>query len=158
MFRPLTRLKQQIPEAECLEILKKEKRGILSVLGDDGYPYGMPMNHFYCEEDGKIYFHSARQGHKVDAIRRCSKVSYCVVGEGRAVPGKWALRFRSVIVFGKVELIEDRERMEKITAELSRKFTEDEEYIRREIERSGPVTLLFALIPEHITGKTVTES
>lgn len=52
MFREMTRIRQQLAESECIEILKNEKRGVLSVLGDDGYPYGMPMNHYYCEEDG----------------------------------------------------------------------------------------------------------
>ena len=54
MFRKMLRFKQQIPEAECIKILKEEPRGVLSVLGDDDYPYGMPINHFYCEEDGKL--------------------------------------------------------------------------------------------------------
>ena len=73
MFREMTRIRQQLAESECIEILKNEKRGVLSVLGDDGYPYGMPMNHYYCEEDGKLYFHGGKKGHKIDAIRRCCK-------------------------------------------------------------------------------------
>ncbi|MBO6054535.1 MAG: pyridoxamine 5'-phosphate oxidase family protein, partial [Oscillospiraceae bacterium] len=78
MFRELQRKKQQLPMEECIRILKEEPRGVLSVLGDDGYPYGMPMNHYYSEEDGRIYFHGGRTGHKIDAIRRCNKVSFCV--------------------------------------------------------------------------------
>ena len=69
MFREMLRYKQALSEEECIEILKKELRGVLSVLGDDGYPYGMPINHFYNEEDGKIYFHSGMQGHKIDAMK-----------------------------------------------------------------------------------------
>ena len=72
MFRKMLRFKQQIPEEECIEILKKEPRGVLSVLGDDDYPYGMPINHFYCEEDGKLYFHTGMKGHRTDAIRGSS--------------------------------------------------------------------------------------
>ena len=78
MFRDLVRKKQQIDDAECIEILKYEKRGVLSVLGDDDYPYGMPMNHYYNDADGKIYFHSGMCGHKIDAIRRHDKASFCV--------------------------------------------------------------------------------
>ena len=63
MFRKMRRFKQQVSEAECIEILKSTKRGVLSVIGDDGYPYGMPLNHYYCEEDGKLYFHGAKAGH-----------------------------------------------------------------------------------------------
>ena len=78
MFRKMLRFKQQIPETECIRILKEEPRGVLSVLGDDDYPYGMPINHFYCEEDGKLYFHTGMKGHRNDAIRRHDKVSFCV--------------------------------------------------------------------------------
>ena len=158
MFRNMVRFKQQIGEEECLRILKEEKRGVLSVLGDDGYPYGMPINHYYCEEDGKIYFHGGMQGHKIDALRRCDKASFCVYDEGYREEGDWALHIKSVIVFGRVEFIEDRETIYRLSAELSRKFTQDEAYIQGELDRSGPRTLMFALVPEHMTGKLVNES
>ena len=73
MFRKMARIREQIPEEECVEILKTQLRGVLSLLGDDDYPYGIPINHYYCEEDGKIYFHSGRTGHKVDAMLRDPK-------------------------------------------------------------------------------------
>ena len=158
MFREMMRIKQQLPESECIEILKNEKRGVLSVLGDDGYPYGMPMNHFYCEEDGKIYFHGGKKGHKIDAIRRNDKASFCAFDQGFRQEGEWFLRVRSVIVFGRIELVEDQDRTIRISRLLSYKFTSDEKYIAEEIERSGQKTLLFALVPEHITGKLVKES
>ena len=158
MFREMARKKQQLPREECEEILRREKRGVLSVLGDDGYPYGVPMDHYYCERDGKIYFHSGMSGHKVDALKRDGRASFCVWDEGSRRDGDWALTVRSVIVFGRVEFVEDRETVYAVCAELSRKFTNDESYIRSEIARSGPRTLLFALVPEHITGKTVREA
>ncbi|MBO4278216.1 MAG: pyridoxamine 5'-phosphate oxidase family protein [Spirochaetales bacterium] len=158
MFREMMRIKQQLPESECIEILKSEKRGVLSVLGDDGYPYGMPMNHFYCEEDGRIYFHGGKKGHKIDAIRRNDKASFCVFDQGFRQEGEWFLRVRSVIVFGRIELVEDQAKTIRISRLLSYKFTSDEKYIAEEIERSGRNTLLFALVPEHITGKLVKES
>lgn len=158
MFREMVRQKQQLAKEECIEILKNEKRGVLSVLGDDDYPYGMPLNHYYCEEDGKIYFHGGKKGHKIDAMKRHDKASFCVYDEGFRKEGEWALNIRSVIVFGRIEFIPDRETTYRISAELSRKFTNDEEYIRRELEKSGPGTLMFALIPEHMTGKLVNEA
>ena len=158
MFREMLRKKQQLPEEECSEILKNELRGILSVIGDDDYPYGMPINHFYCEEDGKIYFHSGRKGHKIDAMKRHDKASFCVYDQGFRREGEWALNIRSVIVFGRIEFIEDREKIYEIARRLSHKFTDDEEYIEREIVRSGPGTLMFALVPEHMTGKLVNEA
>ena len=158
MFREMLRKKQQLPEEECIEILKNELRGVLSVIGDDDYPYGMPINHFYCEEDGKIYFHSGRKGHKIDAMKSHDKASFCVYDQGFRREGEWALNIRSVIVFGRIEFIEDREKIYEIARRLSHKFTDDEEYIEREIVRSGPGTLMFALVPEHITGKLVNEA
>lgn len=157
MFRNMLRAKQQLPLAECLELLEREKRGVLSVLGDGGYPYGMPLNHYYNPEDGKLYFHSGKLGHKLDALRRCDKASFCVLDSGER-EGDWALRFRSVIVFGRVEFVEERERIYEITARLSRKFTDDEAYIAQELRRSGPAACLFALNPEQICGKRVLES
>ena len=158
MFREMLRKKQQLPQEECIRILREELRGVLSVLGDDGYPYGMPMNHYYNDEDGKIYFHSGKKGHRTDALQRCGKVSFCVCDSGTREAGDWALHIRSVIVFGRIEFVEDRETIYRIASQLSRKFTDDEEYIRGEIERSGPGTMMFALVPEHITGKAVKES
>ena len=158
MFREMIRKKRQLPQAECVEILKTQLRGVLSVLGDDDYPYGMPMNHYYCEEDGKLYFHGGQTGHKIDAIKRHDKASFCVYDEGFREDGDWALNIRSVIVFGRIEFITDQETVYRISEKLSRKFTDDDVYIRREIERSGPRTLLFALVPEHMTGKLVKES
>ena len=158
MFRELVRKKQQISQGKCIEILKNEKRGVLSVHGDDGYPYGMPLNHYYCEEDGKLYFHSGMQGHKVDALRRNSKVSYCVYDEGYRKEGEWALNIRSVILFGHIEFIEDREKIYEISRKLSYQFTDDTAYIEHEIEHSGPRTLMFALTIEHMTGKLVNEA
>lgn len=158
MFRPMLRAKQQLPAQECIQVLEQELRGVLSVLGDDGYPYGMPLNHYYCPEDGKLYFHSGRAGHKLDALRRYEKASFCVTDAGYRREGEWALNIRSVIVFGRIEWIEDRERIYEICRRLSLKFTGDEAYIQREIDRSGPGTVLFALRPEHITGKLVNEA
>ena len=158
MFRELVRKKQQISQEECIQILKNEKRGVLSVHGDDGYPYGMPLNHYYCEEDGKLYFHSGMTGHKIDALRQNSKVSYCVYDEGYRKEGEWALNIRSVILFGQIEFLEDREKIYEISRKLSYKFTDDTAYIEREIEHSGPRTLMFALTIEHMTGKLVNEA
>ena len=154
----MLRKKQQLPEEECLELLRREPRGVLSVLGDEGYPYGVPINHYYCEEDGRLYFHSGKTGHKIDAIRQMDKASFCVYDSGFRREGEWALNIRSVIVFGRIEMVEDTARIYEIARRLSRKFTDDEDYIEQEIARSGPGTLMFALNIEHMTGKLVNES
>ena len=126
MFRKMRRFKQQITNEECIEILKNEPRGVLSVLGDDGYPYGMPMDHWYSEADGKLYFHGAKEGHKIDAIMACDKVSYCVMDKGFRKENDWALNIRSVIVFGRMKIVTDEEKRIEIGTNLCRKFTDDE--------------------------------
>ena len=158
MFREMLRRKQQLTQEECIDILKHEVRGVLSVLGDDGYPYGMPLNHYYCEEDGKLYFHGGKIGHKIDALRRENKASFCVYDQGYQQEGEWFLRIRSVIVFGTVDFITDQEIIADISRRLSCKFTQDEQYIEDEIRHFGPGTLLLALTVEHMTGKLVKEA
>ena len=158
MFREMLRKKQQLSDEECIEILKQEPRGVLSVIGDDDYPYGMPLNHFYCESDGKLYFHSGKKGHKIDAMTRRDKASFCVYDQGFRREGEWALNIRSVIVFGRIEIVTEPEKICEIARLLSYKFTDDEKYIEDEIKKSGPRTFMFALVPEHITGKLVNEA
>lgn len=143
---------------ECVHILKTEKRGVLSVNGDNGYPYGMPMNHWYNEEDGKIYFHCGNVGYRLDAIKKDSKVSFCTYDEGYRNPGEWALNVKSVIVFGKIEIVDELDRIVDITTKLSYKFIQDDAHIKEEIKNHAHRTLLLVLTPEHICGKLVEES
>lgn len=158
MFRELLRKDKQLTEEECIEILKTETRGVLSVNGDDGYPYGMPMNHFYNEADGCIYFHCGKIGHRVDALKNDPRASFCVYDHGHKNEGEWAFRVKSVIIFGKIEMLDDPITVADITAKLSRKFTADEEYIQKEIKSALHKTLLLRLTPIHICGKKVIEA
>ncbi len=158
MFREIVRKKQALTKEECIEILKNEPRGVLSVLGDDEYPYGMPINHWYNEENGHLYFHTGRTGHRTDAITRHDKVSFCTYDQGFRRDGEWALNIKSVIVFGRVRIINDHLEALDICRKLSYKYTKDEAYIENEITHSGPGVLVFELIPEHMTGKIVNES
>ena len=158
MFRNITRVKQQLPKEECIRLLQQQPRGVLSLLGDDGYPYGLPIDHWYNPDDGQIYFHSGPQGHKIDAIRHCDKASFCIYDEGYRIPGDWALNIRSVIVFGRVRIVEDHAKAVELTRRLSYKYTSDSAYIQEEIDKYGHEVLVFTLIPEHITGKITKES
>lgn len=157
MFRELVRKNKQLSMEDCVQVLESETRGVLSVLGDDDYPYGMPMNHFYNEDDGCVYFHCGKFGHRLDALKKHEKVSFCVYDEGYRNEGEWALNVKSVIIFGRMELIEDMDMIVDITRKLSLKFIQDEEHIRREIESAAHRTLLMRLKPEHICGKLVRE-
>ena len=159
MFREMVRSKQQMPQEECIELLKSETRSVLSVLGDDDYPYGTPINHFYDDETGKIYFHIGNQrSHRTDAVKKHNKVSLCVFDQGWRKEGEWALNVKSVIVFGRIAIIEDKDTVADISRKLSYKFTQDSEYIEKEIRENLHRTILMELTPEHISGKFVNES
>lgn len=158
MFREMRRQKQAIDKDECIRILKEEKRGVMAVLGDDDYPYAMPLNHYYDEKSGHLFFHGAKIGHRVDAVKNHDKVCYCVYDKGYKKEGDWALNIKSVIIFGRIKLVEDFDRAMEMTRELSYKFTGDNEYIESEIEKCGKGTLCMELVPESMTGKLVNES
>lgn len=158
MFREMLRKKQALSEEDCIAVLKTQKRGVLAVLGDEDYPYALPINHYYNDEDGHIYFHGAKFGHRVDAVKRHDKVSFCVYDEGYRREGEWALNIKSVIVFGRLVPVEDEDKMIDLCRRLSRKFTDDESYIEDEIKRAGFRTLMYELIPEHMSGKLVKEA
>ncbi len=158
MFRELTRKKQELTHNQCIDLLKAEKRGVLSVVGDNGYPYGMPMNHWYNEADKKLYFHCGKVGHRLDSLQKDNKVSFCVYDNGYIKEGEWALNIKSVIVFGKIEVISAPEVVADITTKLSYKFTSDSGYIQNEVAQYTHKTLLLALTIEHICGKLVNEA
>ena len=158
MFREMRRFKQQLTKEECIEILKKEPRGVLSVLGDDGYPYGIVINQWYDEKTGKLYFHGAKEGHKIDALRRCDKVSFCVHDEGYREGDDWPLHIKSVVVFGRMKEVTDSEKIVEICTHLCGKFSDDQAYVEKELSRGIPRGLCLELTPEHISGKLVKES
>ena len=161
MFRQMRRFKQQISDAECIEVLKNAPRGVLSVHGEDGYPYGLPISHWYNEEDGKIYFHGAKAGHKLDAIRANDKVSFCVMDEGYREEGDWALNIKSVIVFGRIktyQYTDDLEIGHIMGKGLTAKFTDDPNYAEDELAKVGKNMLVYEITIDHMTGKLVNES
>ena len=157
-FRPMRRFRQQVSDAECIRILREETRGVLSMLGENGYPYGIPLNHWYNPEDGKLYFHGAKEGHKLDALRMNDRVSYCVYDAGYRKEGEWALNVTSVVVFGRITLVTDEKKAKKIGTNLCRKFTDDEAYIQKELQNALPRAQCLELTIDHMTGKLVNES
>lgn len=158
MFRKMRRFKQELSHQDCIEVLRQEPRGVLSLIGENGYPYGIPMDYWYDEESGNLYFHGAREGHKLDAIRKCARASYCVMDQGFRREGEWALNIKSVVVFGEIAPVEDREKTLMVCTNLCRKFTEDEAYLEQELKSAGERVLCLELRPEHMTGKMVNES
>jgi len=158
MFRKMRGKQKLLSQEACIDILKTELRGVLSVSGDDGYPYGFPIDHWYCETNGKIYFHCGKTGHKLDAIRRNDKVSFCVYDQGYHKDGHWSVFIRSVIIFGRITVIDDPAKNAELCRRLSYKFTQDSDYIEEEIRKEAAAVLCLELTPEHMTGKLVHEA
>lgn len=156
MFRDLTRKKQKLSEMECKEILKQEVRGVLAVNGDNGYPYALPINFYFDEESNKIYFHSGKVGHKLDAIANSDKVSFCVYDNGYHKDGHWSLNIRSVIMFGRIHIVDDWS--DELMVNFCKRFTDDTGYIYDEIEKYKSNTVVLCLEIEHMTGKLVNEA
>ncbi len=155
MFRKMRRQKQELSKKECMDILINQPRGFLAVLGDNEYPYVIPMSHVYV--NGKIYFHGAKQGHKNDAVKNNPKVSYCVMDDGVKNKNEWWYTFKSVVVFGKIKtLADDSEKIDKLTY-LGNKFFSTTEETKREINRLLNKTEVFELTIDHMAGKLVIE-
>ncbi len=156
MFREMRRSKQRLPQEVAVEILKRNTSGVLALSGDDGYPYAVPMSYVYA--DGKIYFHSAKNGHKIDAIQRNEKASFCVIDQDQIVPEKYTTFFRSVIVFGRLRLVEDAPEMRRIASTLAMKYSADfKEGIPKEINASIRNMAILELTVDHITAKEAIE-
>lgn len=158
MFRPIRRIKQQLSLKECISVLKNEVRGVLSVLGDNDYPYGIPMNFYYSQDDNKIYFHGSKVGHKIDSIKKHDKVSFCIYDKGVLIKGKTGLNYKSVVVFGKIKPLEDKEKTVDICRLLANQFDFDKDHIENEIKNFAKLVMVLELTPEHISGKTINES
>ncbi len=157
MFREMRRKKQKLPQADAEAVLKKGTSGVLSLAGDDGYPYGVPISYIY--ENGKLYFHCARSGHKLDAVRRNSKASFCVIDQDQIVSEEYTTYFRSVIVFGRIRILENEAEKRAAIEKLALKYAPEssagdrDEAIRREWK---PLCMLEMTV-EHMTGKEAIE-
>lgn len=155
MFRKMRRFRQQLSEEECIEILTKNTSGVLSVIGDDGYPYGVPMSYAYC--DGKLYFHSAVEGHKIDALRSNDKVSFCVIDRDDVKPALFTTFYRSVVVFGKARIISENKDKLLALHLLSEKYSHGEGDEKKEVEGSINRLLIIEVEIEYLTGKCAKE-
>jgi nitroimidazol reductase NimA-like FMN-containing flavoprotein (pyridoxamine 5'-phosphate oxidase superfamily) len=157
MFREMRRKGQQLSEEESVDILRKATSGVLSVIGDEGYPYGVPVSFVYHE--GKIYIHSALKGHKIDSIRNHHQVSFCTIVKDEIIPERFTTHFRSVIAFGKAEILQ--EEGEKLAAirMIADKYSPSIETSKREeeIEKTFAHLCIIVINIEHLTGKEAIE-
>ena len=160
MFRPMRRHAQQLTRDECDAILCAAPRGTLALLGDDDYPYALPLDYTYDKtagELGTLYFHSAVEGHKIDAIAAHDKASFCVLDEGRLEEDSWWYHFNSVIAFGRIRRLESWDEMYPVLRQLGERYFPPTEDIEADIERNKNRVAVLALEIEHLSGKRVRE-
>ena len=155
-FREMRRKRQQLSQEESIGILQKATSGTLALLGDNGYPYAVPISYVYSE--GKLFFHSALSGHKVDAIRNCDKASFCVIEQDDVQPERYTTFFRSVIAFGRIHLVEDEAEKTDMVRLLGNKYNpHHDDHLHKEIESGIARMLAIRFDIEHLTGKTAIE-
>lgn len=153
----MRRKRQMLPEEESIAILNEMTSGVLSVAGDDGYPYGVPVSYVYHE--GRLYFQSAMSGHKIDAIRKNEKVSFCTIAKDEIIPERFTTHFRSVIAFGKIRIVEDEEEKLRILRMIARRYSpsEDEASVQNELDKTIAHVNILEMTVEHLTGKEAIE-
>ena len=158
MFRPMRRAQKAIPDEAAKRLLQTERRGVLAVNGDLGYPYAVPVNFLYDEAAGKLYFHGARAGHKADALRRDARVCFTVCGAERVEPeASWEPYLQSAVVFGRCRLMEDGPEAEAALRRLAAKYYPDAETIETELAHAGRAVQVFEITVEHLSGKQIQE-
>ena len=157
MFREMRRKRQQLTKTECVEILTRNTSGVLAVLGDEGYPYAVPMSYVY--DESAIYLHCAKSGHKLDAIKSYDKVSFCVIDKDNVVPQKYTTYFRSVILFGRASVLNNEDEIYSAIEKLALKYnpTDSKENRAMSIKNEYSSVCLVKIDIEHMTGKEAIE-
>lgn len=156
MFRPMRRIGQALYAEEVDRVLTQAPRGVLAVHGEDGYPYAFPMNFLFL--DGKLYFHCAKAGHKLDALNADDRASFCVMDQGYRRKGEWALNIRSVVIFGHVTKVDDPDRAQYIARLLGQKYYPTAQEAEVELDKAMDRVQILELSVDHMTGKLVNES
>lgn len=157
MFREMRRIKQKMSEADTLGVLERGTSGVLAVSGEDGYPYAVPLS--YVLLNGKIVFHSAGEGHKIDSIKASDKVSFCVIDQDLLVPEELTTYFRSAIAFGRIRVLETEDEKREALEALAEKYSlpDDYEGREREVKKSLKKVCMLELTIDHLSGKEAIE-
>ena len=153
----MRRAKRTISDEDARSLLAKGRRATLAVNGDDGYPFAFPIDYRFDADANKIYFHGAKAGQKVDALRRSDKVCLTVMGNERLEDGEWAPYVQSVVVFGCCRLVDDAAKTEAEVRRLALKYYPSAEEVERELEKYLSAVQLYEIEIEHLTGKQVQE-
>ena len=158
MFKPVRKKINEIDHSAAEALLQSNRRGIIAMNGVEGYPYAVPINYFYDCDNKKIYFHGAKVGHKVDALKASDKVCFTVYGNERIDESEsWAPYVQSVVVFGRCRLLEVGPQSIGRLKEFAMKYYPDENLADEEIARAGRAAQMFEISIEHMSGKQVQE-
>ena len=152
----MRRFKQELNQSEIERILQANTSGVLALIDSNGYPYSVPLSYVYS--NGKIYFHSAKTGHKINAIGNCKNATFCIIDKDDVQPEKYTTFYKSVIAFGKVEIVDDKDEILFAIKELGDKYypNHDDE-LQAEIDKHKRAFLIIRFEIEHITGKQAIE-
>lgn len=158
MFKPIRNKINEIDRAATEALLQSNRRGILAMNSDNGYPYAIPINYFYDCDKKKIYFHGAKAGHKVEALRTSDKVCFTVYGNERIDESEsWAPYVQSVVVFGRCRLLEAGSESIDRLKEFAMKYYPSEQLVDKNITHAGRAVQMFEITIEHMSGKQVQE-
>lgn len=151
MTRPMRRKDRETSAEEALALLDSAEYGVLSTVGTDGQPYGVPLSYVY--RDGRLYFHCAGSGRKLENIAHEPRVSFCVVGDTRVLPDLFATEYESAMVFGEASAVSGAERRQGLVWLLEKYCPDFMEEGLRYIESQDAATRLFRIDVQQISGK-----
>lgn len=157
MFRPMRRKNREIPREQAQAVLKTARWGVLAMNGENGYPYAIPLNFRYDENEEKIYFHGARAGYKAEAIRACDQVCFTACGEETVKQEAWAPFVKSAVAYGRCHPVEDRDVAMEQLRRLAGKYLPDAETVEAEMVKAGKTAQMYVIEIEHLTGKEIQE-
>lgn len=157
MFRKVRKIKNELDEKATKEVLKKAPRGVLALNGDDGYPYGLPLNYVYDEDNNALYFHGTKTGYKIDCIEKSPKASFTAILEEGVSDDGWSKNVSSVVAYGLLEEIEDYDFARDALEKLAQKYYPSEDLIEKNIKANFKNTKILAFHISYMTGKRVNE-
>ena len=157
MFRPVRRKSNEIGAEAAKELLLSQRRGVLALNGENGYPYAIPINYRYCESENKIYFHGSRAGYKADILKNDSRVCFTVCGNEQVKDEAWAPYMQSAVVFGQCRPVADAKENTRLVRYFAEKYYPDAALIDEEIAVSGRAVQMYEIEIEHLSGKQIQE-
>lgn len=157
MFRPMRRKQKEISPDAVKKILETARRGVLAMNGEDGYPYAIPLDFWYCEEKNAIYFHGAKAGAKAELLEKNEKVCFTVTGNETVKEEDWAPFLQSVVLFGRCRILTDQKETLDTLRQFALKYYPDEEMVDKEIFSFEKAVRMYEIKIEHMTGKEIQE-